>query len=105
MSFNASWHKEQKYMYIQFRGGWFIDWLIIYGFTSRSRIFHLYEHVIIAGEGLQISRPMLGAQGLWVGRDLYRATATPALIRGLVFLRSYPKDRPIHSLLTTHKGI
>ena len=32
---------------------WLIDWLIIYGFTSRSRIFHLYGDVTIAGEGLQ----------------------------------------------------
>jgi hypothetical protein len=30
------------------------DWLIIYGFTSRSRIFHLHGDVTIAGEGLQI---------------------------------------------------
>ena len=30
-----------------------LDWLIIYGFTSRSRIFHLYGDVTIAGEGLQ----------------------------------------------------
>jgi hypothetical protein len=30
-----------------------IDWLIIYGFTSRSRILHLYGDVTIAGEGLQ----------------------------------------------------
>jgi hypothetical protein len=29
------------------------DWLIIYDFTSRSRIFHLYWAVTIAGEGLQ----------------------------------------------------
>jgi hypothetical protein len=29
------------------------DWLIIYGFTSCSRIFQLYEHVTIADEGLQ----------------------------------------------------
>ena len=29
------------------------DWLIIYGFTSHSRIFHLYGDVTIAGEGLQ----------------------------------------------------
>jgi hypothetical protein len=28
--------------------------MIIYGFTSRSRIFHLYEDVTIAGEELQI---------------------------------------------------
>jgi hypothetical protein len=27
--------------------------LIIYGFTSRSRILHLYGDVTIAGEGLQ----------------------------------------------------
>jgi hypothetical protein len=31
---------------------WMIDWLIIYGFTSLSRIFHLYGDVTIAGEGL-----------------------------------------------------
>jgi hypothetical protein len=30
-----------------------IDWLIVYGFTSLSRIFHLYGDVTIAGEGLQ----------------------------------------------------
>jgi hypothetical protein len=29
------------------------DWLIIYCFTSRSRIFHLYGDVTIADEGLQ----------------------------------------------------
>jgi hypothetical protein len=28
-------------------------WLIIYGFTSRSRIFHLYGYVTITSEGLQ----------------------------------------------------
>ena len=32
---------------------WLIDWLINYGFTSRSRVFHLYGDVTIAGEGLQ----------------------------------------------------
>jgi hypothetical protein len=30
-----------------------IDWLIVYGFTSRSRIFHLYGGVTITGEALQ----------------------------------------------------
>jgi hypothetical protein len=29
------------------------DWLIIYGFTFRSIIFHLYGEVTITGEGLQ----------------------------------------------------
>jgi hypothetical protein len=32
---------------------WLIDWLIFYWYTSRSRIFHLYGDVTIAGEGLQ----------------------------------------------------
>jgi hypothetical protein len=48
-------------------------------------------------------KPMLGAQGLWAGRDLYRAT--PAVTRDLGFFRSYPKDRPIQSPLTTHEGM
>jgi hypothetical protein len=30
-----------------------LDWLIIYCFTFRSRIFHLYGDVTITGEGLQ----------------------------------------------------
>jgi hypothetical protein len=31
-----------------------VGWLVVYGFTSHSRIFHLYGDVTIAGEGLQI---------------------------------------------------
>jgi hypothetical protein len=30
-----------------------VGWLVVYSFTSRSRIFHLYGDVTIAGEGLQ----------------------------------------------------
>jgi hypothetical protein len=30
-----------------------LGWLVFYGFTSRSRIFHLYGDITIAGEGLQ----------------------------------------------------
>jgi hypothetical protein len=48
-------------------------------------------------------RPMLCAHGLWAGRVLYRATS--AVTRDLVFFRSRPKDRPIYSPLTTHKGM
>jgi hypothetical protein len=29
------------------------DWLIVYGFTSRSGIFHLYGDITITVEGLQ----------------------------------------------------
>jgi hypothetical protein len=49
-------------------------------------------------------RPMLGAQGLWAGRDLYRAT--PAATRDLVFsglIRRTP--HLVASWLTTHDGM
>jgi hypothetical protein len=32
---------------------WVVDWLIIYCFTYRSRIFHSYGDVTITGEGLK----------------------------------------------------
>jgi hypothetical protein len=41
-----------------------VDWLISYGFTSRSRIFHLYGDVTIAGEGLQ-------NLGLWSAKSAF----------------------------------
>jgi hypothetical protein len=40
-----SFRRHKHYMHM-------MDWLIIYGFTSRLRI-HLYGDVTIAGEGLQ----------------------------------------------------
>jgi hypothetical protein len=56
---------------------------VIYCFAFRSRIFHSYEDVTIAGKGLVAKfKPMLGAQGLWAG-NLYRIT--PAVTRGLRF--------------------
>jgi hypothetical protein len=75
---------------------WF-DWLIIYGFTSRSRIFHLYGDVTIASEGLQNFWPMLCAQGLWARRGLYRAT--PAVTRDLGFFGLIWRTAPISCLL------
>jgi hypothetical protein len=40
-------------------------------------------------------RPMLGAEGLWTGRDLYRWHTF--CDTGPRFFRSHPKDRPIQS--------
>jgi hypothetical protein len=55
-----------------------IDWLIIHFFMSRSRIrYHHYRWRAAK------FRPMFGAQGLWAGRGLYRAT--PAVIWDLGF--------------------
>jgi hypothetical protein len=64
------------------KNDWLIDWLIIYGFTSRSRIFHLYGDVTIAGEGLQNLGLCSALRTLEQG-DLFRAT--PAVTRGLGF--------------------
>jgi hypothetical protein len=54
--------------------------------TFRSRIFRRRHHCRWRAVKF---KPILGAQGLWAGRDLYRAT--PAVFR------SHPKD---HSILS-----
>jgi hypothetical protein len=55
-----------------------------YGFTFRSRIFHLYEDVIIAGEGLQISGLCSALWAFEQGGIFY--LATPAVTRDLGLL-------------------
>jgi hypothetical protein len=47
-------------------------------------------------------RPMLGAQGLWTRRDLYRAT--PAVTRGLVFSGLIRRTAPFICLLRHTRG-
>jgi hypothetical protein len=80
----------------------FIDWLIIKGFTSRSRIFHLYEDVIIAGEGLQ----NLGLCSALRAFEQGEIFIVPHLLwHGPPFFRSHPKDRPNQTPLTTHMGM
>jgi hypothetical protein len=78
--------------------GWLIDcgidWLIIYGFTSRSRIFHLYGNVTIAGEGLQNLGLCSALRAFdWAVRDLYRAI--PAMTRDLSFSGLIRRTAPI----------
>jgi hypothetical protein len=70
----------------------------IYRFTSYSRIFHLYGDVTIACEGL----PMLGAHGLWVGRDLYHVTL--AVTRDLGFSGHIRTTVPFSRLLRHARG-
>jgi hypothetical protein len=74
-----------------------MDWLIIYCFTSHSRIFHLYGDVTITGEGLQKFRPTFVVQDLCAGRDLYRAT--PAVTRDLGFSGLIRRTAPFSRLL------
>jgi hypothetical protein len=70
-----------------------IDWLIVYGFTSRSRIFHWRAAKF---------RPKLGAQCLWAGRDLYRATH--AVTQDLGFSGLIRRTAPFNRLLRFARG-
>ena len=74
------------------------DWLIVYYFTSRSRIFHLYGDVTITGEGLQ----NLGLCPLSREGSLSCHTCCDT---GPRFFRSHPKDRHNQSPLTTRMGM
>jgi hypothetical protein len=47
------WVEKRYKLEQQLHVEWLIDSFISYGFTSRSRIFHVYGDVTIAGEGLQ----------------------------------------------------
>jgi hypothetical protein len=76
--------------------------LIIYCFTSRSTIFHIYGDVTITGEGLQNVGLCSALRAFQDGGILSCHTCCDM---GLQFFRSYPKDRPIKSPLTTHKGM
>jgi hypothetical protein len=78
------------------------DWLIMYGFTSRSRLFHLYGDVTIAGEGL-LNLGLCSALRV-LSREGCLSCHTYCDI-GPWFFRSRPKDHPIQSPFTTHEGM
>jgi hypothetical protein len=60
-----------------------------------------WPSVTVAGEGLQnVGLAMLGAQGLWAGRDLYRAT--PAVTGDLGFF-SVSSEGPLQSVASYDK--
>jgi hypothetical protein len=61
------------------------DWLIIYYFTSRSRILLIWRCHHSRWRAAKF-RFMFGAESLWAGRDLYRAT--PTVTRDFGFLVS-----------------
>jgi hypothetical protein len=76
------------------------DWLMFYVLLKNISLLWRRHHYLWRAAKF---RPMLGAQGLSAGRDLY--PATPAVTRYLVFFRSHPKDHPIQSPFTTHKDV
>ena len=63
--------------------------------------FSYMETTPLPVKGCKI-RPMLGAQGPWAGRDLYRAT--PAVTRGLGFSGLIRRTAPFSRLLRHTRG-
>jgi hypothetical protein len=90
-------------MYILLPNAWqlqmkLIDWLC---FTSRPRIFHIWRRHHYWWKAPKFKH-MIGAQGLWAGRNLYRAT--PAVTRGFGFSGLIRRTASVQSPLMTHKG-
>jgi hypothetical protein len=82
--------------------GW-MDWLIIYCFTSRSIIFLLWRarRIFLLWRAAKF-RPMLGPDARRSGRYFLYHTCCDT---GPRFFRSHLKDRPIQSPLKTCKGM
>jgi hypothetical protein len=78
------------------------SWLIIHGFTSHSRIFHLYGDVTIAGEGLQNLGLCSALRAFEQRGDLYRAT--PPVTRDLGFFGLIRRTAPYSCLLRHTRG-
>jgi hypothetical protein len=78
---------------------WLIDYLLFYvPLKNISLIWRRHHYRWRAAK----FRPMLGAQGLWAGRDLYRAT--PAVTRGLGFSGLIRRNAPFSRLLRHTRG-
>jgi hypothetical protein len=72
--------------------------LIMYGFTSPQEFFTYMETWPLPVK----FRPLPGAQGLWAGRGLYRAT--PAVTRNLGFSGLIRRTAPFSRLLRHTRG-
>jgi hypothetical protein len=80
-----------------------VDWLIDYlGFYVPLKNFSLIWRRHHCRWRATKFRPMLDAQGLWAGRDLYRAT--PAVTRDLCFFGIIRRTAPFSRLLRHTRG-
>jgi hypothetical protein len=78
---------------------WLIDYLRFYvPLKNFSLIWRRHHYRWRAAK----FRPMLGAQGLWAGRDLYRAT--PTMTRDLGFFGLVRRTAPFSRLLRHTRG-
>jgi hypothetical protein len=78
---------------------WLIDYLRFY--VPLKIISLIWRRHHCRGRAAKF-RPMLGAQGLWAGRDLYRAT--PAVTRDLGFCGLIRRTAPFSCLLQHTRG-
>jgi hypothetical protein len=76
---------------------WLIDYLLFYVPLKNFSLIWRRHHYRWRAAKL---RPMLGAQGLWAGRDLYRVT--PAVTRGIGFSGLIQRTAPFNSHLLRH---
>jgi hypothetical protein len=77
-----------------------IDWLFT-GLRPAQEFFTYMEASPLPVKDCKL-KPMLGAQGLWAGRDLYRAT--PAVTKDLGFSGLIRRTAPFSRLLRHTRG-
>jgi hypothetical protein len=78
---------------------WLIDYLMFYVPLKNSSLTWRRHHWWWRAAKF---RPMLGAQGLWAGRDLFHATS--AVTQGLGFSRLIRRTAPFSCLLRHIRG-
>jgi hypothetical protein len=81
------------------KAGWLIDYLLFYVPPKNCSLIWRRHHSRWSAAKF---RPMLGAQGLWAGSDLYRAI--PALTQILSFYGFIRRTTPFSRLLWHTKG-
>jgi hypothetical protein len=83
-----------------FKIDWLIDWL--FTVSRPSQEYFTYMETSHYRWRAAKFRPMLCAQGLWIGRDVYRAT--PAVTRNLGFSGLIRRTAPFSRLLRHTRG-
>jgi hypothetical protein len=78
--------------------------ILMIDYLQYSRIFHLYGDVTIAGEGLQ-KFGLYSALRAFEQEFKGYLSCHKCCDTGQRFFQSHPKDHPIQSPLTTHKGM
>jgi hypothetical protein len=95
----VSWHTADSSLFKSWSLGWLIDYLRFYVPLKNISLIWRRHHCRWRAAKFWL---MLGAQGLWAGRDLYRAT--PAVTRDLGFSGLIRRTAPFSCLLRRTRG-